>query len=262
MSLEKIVTLKRKKIQDLYAEDWMNRLNEFSSSTERSIRSIFQQCSFSIIAEVKPASPSKGLIRTDVDPIQQAKLYEQGGASAISILTETSYFKGNPTWIRHVKEQVSIPILRKDFLLDPIQVVESKILGADLILLIASLLTPTQITEMTQVAHDLGLEVLLEIHDDSELEVALASKADLIGVNNRNLRTFQTDLQISEQLIPLLRRVVEQPIISESGIHSLADVQRVQSAGANGILVGEYLMRQRNPDLALQELLLERGSAR
>lgn len=255
MSLQKILALKQHEIKHLHSLRLIDRLDELSTRTERSTSSIFPKSSFSMIAEIKPASPSKGLIRFDVDPIQQAKLYEQGGASALSILTETSYFRGNPAWIKQVKEQVSIPVLRKDFLLDPIQVVESKILGADLILLIATLLTPMQIMEMTNIAHDLGLEVLLEIHDHSELEVAFMSKADLIGVNNRNLRTFQTDLQVSEQLIPILRREVEQPIISESGINSLEDIDRVQSVGANGILVGEYLMRQSSPDLAIQELL-------
>lgn len=257
MSLEKIVALKQQEVKHLYS--LYHQLDLFSSKVERSTRSTFQQRSFSIIAEIKPASPSKGLIRANVDPIQQAKLYEAGGASVISILTEVSYFQGNPAWIKQVKEQVSVPILRKDFLIDPIQVIESKILGADVILLIAGLLTPSQITEMIQMAHDIGLEVLLEIHDHAELKVAITSRADLIGVNNRNLHTFHTDLQVSEQLIPIFRKEVDQPIISESGIHSLADVQRVQSAGANGILVGEYLMRQSNPEKALQAFLLEQG---
>lgn len=219
----------------------------------RSLKENFYHQPFVMIAEVKPSSPSKGRIVEQIDPIIQSLKYERGGAHAISILTEQHYFKGKPEWIEQVKKVGSLPILRKDFIIDPLQVFESKQLGADVILLIAAMLSKSQIDEMIQLAHELNMEVLLEIHDEAEIPIAIESRADVIGVNNRNLQTLKTDLAVSEKLIPHIPS--HRAVISESGIHSRQDFKRMIQAGAKGGLIGEYFMRQTDPSQAIHELL-------
>ncbi|SFS94556.1 indole-3-glycerol phosphate synthase TrpC [Marininema halotolerans] len=207
-----------------------------------------------LIAEVKPASPSKGVIREKVDPVATAMAYEKGGASAVSVLTDRSFFKADPENLRKVKPVVGIPVLRKDFIIDRLQVVESRYLGADAILLIAAILSEEACCFLTEEAHRLGMEVLLEVHDETELPRALKAKPDLLGINNRNLSTFTTDLAVTERIRPLIPGTI--PVIGESGIHSQADYQRLAAAGVDGVLVGEYLMKQSSPEIGVRNLLM------
>ncbi|MFC7442121.1 indole-3-glycerol phosphate synthase TrpC [Laceyella putida] len=214
--------------------------------------SIKRERGLAVIAEIKPASPSKGIIREEVDPISFASAYEAGGANAISVLTDVSFFKGSNENLSKVKNQVSLPVLRKDFIIDPIQVLESKLIGADAILLIVAALDEKRLILLSETAHRLGMEVLVEIHDETEIEASLACGADVIGINNRNLETFATNLAVTERVRPKLPS--ELPVIGESGIHSPTDAKRMADAGVQGILVGEYLMRQADPAQALREL--------
>lgn len=206
-----------------------------------------------LIAEIKPASPSKGQIRRNVDPLSLALQYERGGASAISVLTDVQYFGGRLSSLKEVKEAVSIPVLRKDFILDPLQIIESRLYGADAILIIAALHSPQKLKELTAFAQELGLEVLMEVHREEEVIPALEAAPDVLGINNRDLHTFVTDIQVTEKLLPLIPKSTL--VISESGIHSPSDLQRVIAAGAKGALVGEYLMRQSSPEQGVRSLL-------
>lgn len=255
MFLEKIVHTKQQEIEQLrplYSErDWERAA---ALPCGRSLaQAINDDNNLALIAEVKPASPSKGVIREMVDPVSTALAYERGGAHAISVLTDVSYFKGKPQSLTQVKERVELPVLRKDFILDPIQVLESKLLGADAILLIVAILDKQQLQLLSRTAHQLGMEVLVEIHDEAEMEAACSCEADVIGINNRNLSTFVTELETTERLRPLLPQ--DRPVIGESGILSPADVKRMVQAQIDGILVGEYLMRQEDPELAVRQLL-------
>jgi indole-3-glycerol phosphate synthase len=255
MFLEKIERHKRVEIAQLHErftnEDW-ERAKSLPSglSLEAAIR---KRAGLSLIAEVKPASPSKGVIREEVNPVQVATGYEKGGAAAISVLTDIPFFKGKPESLQAVKEAVQIPVLRKDFILDPLQVLESKLLGADAILLIVALLDEDRLQELSLNAHRLGMEVLVEVHEEKEIPVALRCEADVIGINNRNLHTFVTDLSTTERLRPLISASV--PVIGESGVHSIEDAKRMLAAGADGLLIGEYLMRQTDPQGAVNELI-------
>lgn len=211
-----------------------------------------------LIAEVKKASPSKGLIRADFDPSAIARGYEAGGADCLSVLTDRDYFQGSNTFLQQVRDAVSLPLLRKDFIIDELQIYEARILGADAILLIAAILTSEQLASFTDLAASLGLDVLIEVHDQSELELVISTgKINnphvLLGINNRNLRTFETRLETTAELAALVPQGV--PVISESGIAGPADIDYLSSSGAAGVLVGEYLMRQDNVEEAVHGLL-------
>lgn len=219
----------------------------------RSMKQALTKMKFGVIAEVKPASPSKGVINLQVDPIAQAKLYADGGASGISILTEKQYFRGNPDWIRQVKKNISLPILRKDFLLDPLQVLESRLLGADVILLIASFLEPAQCEELASYAKELGLEVLLELHMVEEVERYAHIPVDIVGVNHRNLRTLEVNMEISKQLASFLP--TDKVTIAESGIHTISDCLEMKARGYHGVLIGEMLMRSEHPSRLLKSMI-------
>lgn len=255
MFLEGIVDGKKKEIEEL-----KERLGEREDREARQsppVRSLVaalekRASSPGLIAEVKPASPSKGDIRPDVDPVMTAREYEAGGAAAVSVLTEATYFKGSLTSLTQVKERVGLPILRKDFILDPLQLVESRLAGADAVLLIAALLSGEKMGTLVQEAHELGLEVLAEVHGEDELERTLAADPDVLGINNRNLHTFETDLSVTERLRNRIPAAI--PVIGESGVHSRRDFQRLARAGVDGILVGEYLMRHASPREAAESL--------
>ncbi len=189
-----------------------------------------------LIAEVKKASPSKGLIRADFDPAAIAQAYERAGADAMSILTDIDYFQGHPSNIRLAREATKLPCLRKDFIDDEYQVYEARAWGADAILLIVASLTAGQIADLMGLANSLGMDALVEVHSAEEITVALDLKCPLIGVNNRNLADFTTDLATSEQLIPLI--APHATAISESALETPADLARVQRAGARGVLIG------------------------
>ncbi|MBU8919976.1 indole-3-glycerol phosphate synthase TrpC [Bacillus sp. FJAT-29953] len=199
----------------------------------------------SIIAEFKRASPSKGMINNGVEPAVQASIYEQSGASAISVLTDQTFFKGSFEDLIAVRETVQLPILCKDFIIDPLQINNACAHGADIILLIVAALEEKKLTELYQYATNLGLEVLVEVHNQAELETALKTGAKLIGVNNRDLKTFQVSLEVTEKLAAAVKQSGAF-LISESGLHSQEDVNRVRNAGANSILVGEAFMKSAN----------------
>ena len=205
-----------------------------------------------VIAEIKRASPSKGLLRSDFHPAQIAKSYEGGGAACMSVLTDKRFFQGNPEHLREARQASALPALRKDFCVDPYQVFESRVLGADCILLIAACLTPWDMKGLEALAHRLGMAVLVEVHDGQELERALELKTPLIGVNNRDLRTFETRL---ETTLGLLARIpAGRILVTESGIAAPADARRLRQAGVQAFLVGEAFMRASDPGEALRAL--------
>ena len=204
------------------------------------------------IAEVKKASPSAGIIREDFDYINIAKEYEAGGASAISVLTDKEFFKGDMKYLSEIKETVSLPVLRKDFIIDPYQIYEARAAGADLVLLIARILTKERIDTFLTLSHELGMECLVEVHDNDELENVLETEAAIIGINNRNLDTFETNLETTLQLC---HRIPEDKIVvSESGIKTRADVLMLEGAGIDAILIGETLMRSIDISRKIKEL--------
>lgn len=205
-----------------------------------------------VIAEVKKASPSRGVIRADFKPAEIAAQYQAGGAACLSVLTDRDYFQGAAADLVAARAACTLPVLRKDFIIDPWQIREARALGADAILLIAAALDSAQLQMLEQTAHDLGMSVLVEIHHESELDAALALQTPLIGINNRDLKTFRVDLQTS---ITLAQRIpAERIVVAESGIHSPDDVARLRQQNINAFLVGEAFMRTANPGDALGAL--------
>ena len=208
-----------------------------------------------LIAEVKKASPSKGIICANFNPLYIAKIFADNGAAAISVLTEPKYFQGNLNYLRDIKALAvkPLPLLRKDFIIDPYQIFESRTYGADCILLIASVLTPQKLSELLQLSHQLGMMSLVEIHNEKELDIAVKSNAKIIGINNRDLTTFNVDLQTTARLRPLIP--CDRIVVSESGIKSRADMQKLKEWGVNAALIGEALVSA--PDIAakMRELL-------
>ncbi len=205
-----------------------------------------------IIAEIKKASPSAGLIREDLDHIDIGKQYCDAGATCISILTDERYFQGKIGYVQEVKNQIDVPVLRKDFIIDPYQVVESRAFGADCILLIVAILDEKQLQELEEAAIHYGLDVLVEVHNEYELERAMILKTKLIGVNNRNLKTMKTHLETSIRLKKSIPD--EYTVVCESGIKTRDDIAKMMQHGMNSFLVGESLMRHKNPGDALKKL--------
>ncbi len=205
-----------------------------------------------VIAEIKKASPSQGVIRADFDVEAIAYSYAQAGATCLSVLTDVEYFQGHESYILLAKSVVSLPILRKDFIVDAYQIQESQLLGADCILLIAAALAPEQLFDYAQQAQNLGLDVLVEIHNEKELASAVRSNCILIGINHRNLRTFEVDLTLSERLVPLIPE--DRLIVAESGIHTQQQVSYLLEQGIGTFLVGEAFMRADDPGAALRDV--------
>jgi indole-3-glycerol phosphate synthase len=205
-----------------------------------------------VIAEVKRRSPSKGEIRPDFDPVACGKAYSEAGAAAISVLTDEHFFGGRLDYLGAIRAAADVPLLRKDFLVDAYQVDEARAAGADAILLIVAALEPERLRELQERASALDLDVLVEVHDEAELDVALASGAELVGVNNRDLRTFEVDLATTERLAASIPEDVL--LVAESGIHEHGDIVRLERAGAGAVLVGESLMRQPDLGSALRRL--------
>lgn len=205
-----------------------------------------------VIAEIKKASPSKGLLRADFDPAAIARSYARHGATCLSVLTDADFFQGSETYLQQARAACELPVLRKDFIIDPYQVYEARVIGADCILLIVAALSDAQLRDLNQLAHDLGMDVLVEVHDAGELERALLLSNKLIGINNRNLRTFETRLETTLDLLPKIPSggVVE----TESGILKPADVAHMRGHGVNVFLVGEAFMKATNPGERLAEL--------
>lgn len=206
-----------------------------------------------LIAEVKKASPSKGLIRADFDPTQLAADYELAGADCISVLTDNDYFQGSNHYLQLIRKQVNLPILRKDFTIDPLQIYEARMLGADAVLLIAAILTDDQLKQFLNLTRELGMDPLVEVHDQAELERALELQVSLIGINNRNLKTFETDLRTTESLISSIPKNCT--VVSESGISRSDDISYLYEIGARAVLVGEHFMRQESVVDAVNQLM-------
>lgn len=205
-----------------------------------------------VIAEIKKASPSQGVIRPDFRPAQIARSYEQGGAACLSVLTDVDFFQGSNAYLQEARTACTLPVIRKDFLVDPYQVVEARAIGADCVLLIVAALSDAQLNELHACAREFDLDVLVEVHDGEELERALPLADSLLGINNRNLKTFEVSL---DNTLRLLERIpAGRPVVTESGIHTPADVALMREHGVNAFLVGEAFMRAPEPGEKLQQL--------
>jgi indole-3-glycerol phosphate synthase len=208
-----------------------------------------------IIAEIKKASPSKGVIREDFIPADIAQSYAEHGAACLSVLTDRQYFQGSPDFLKQARASCGLPVLRKDFMVDPYQVYEARAMGADCILLIAACLSDDQMRDLEALAHSLDMAVLVEVHDRDELHRALKLRTPLVGINNRNLRTFEVSLQTTLDMLPEVP--ADRLLITESGILGAADVQQMRSANVHAFLVGEAFMRAPDPGVALAELFAQ-----
>jgi indole-3-glycerol phosphate synthase len=213
-----------------------------------------------IIAEVKRASPSQGLIRSDFNSVNIARRYADNGASALSVLTEERFFQGSLTYLEEIRSAVSLPLLRKDFIFDRYQLLEARSYGADAILLIVAILSPAQLRELREEAQALEMDALVEVHTEEELDQALSSGAGIIGINNRDLQTFAVSLSTTERLAPAVP--AEVVVVCESGLESAAQIQRIEKVGVHAFLIGETLMRATDPGAKLKELLEKAESSR
>lgn len=252
--LDKILSTTRADLQERKKHRSLAELKDAAAGAEhRDFRAALAAGGVSLIAEIKRASPSKGTIRADVDVAAIAREYEKAGAAAISVLTEERHFMGSLADLRQARNACSLPLLRKDFIIDPYQVWEAAATGADSVLLIVAALTADELRELYREAADAGLECLVEVHDGNEMELARETGATIIGVNNRNLSTFEVSIDTSVRLA-----AAKPPgtlLVGESGISSAADVALLSQAGVDAILVGETLMTSRDPGATVRELL-------
>jgi indole-3-glycerol phosphate synthase len=250
--LSRIVQHKQSELSGIEARDVLERRAAEIRGERRDFAAALRRRSPAIIAEIKKASPSKGLLTDNFDPPSIARSYESGGAAAISVLTDEAFFQGSLSDLEAARSSVALPALRKDFTIDPIHVVQAAAHRADAILLIAAILTEQQMRDLREDAEQRGLAALIEVHDDAELDRAIGSGAQIIGVNNRNLHTFEVTLETSFRLSERMPDGIVR--VSESGIHGREDIERLRSAGYTAFLVGEHLMRSGNPAAALRDL--------
>ena len=243
-----------------YTLDWLGRSLAFNARVPRDVFPFLASTPeepYRIIAEVKKASPSKGVIREDFDPLAIAQGYERGGANAISVLTEPHYFQGDIEYLSGIRRYVGIPLLRKDFIVSKYQILEAMVFGADFILLIAKALSRKELKELLAYTRHLGMEALVEIHDKSDLTKAIFAGTDIIGINHRNLETFEMDMELCYKLIPLIPN--GKIIVAESGIYEHGQLEDMSKAGVDAFLVGESLMRQDDVESALRCLKTGEG---
>ena len=256
--LDKIVERKREEITAAQNKIPEDRLRE-QAEQRNNRRSLYQALKepgpfdVNIISEIKRASPSKGLIRKDLDPATYARAYEKGGAAALSVLTDQSFFKGSPKDLQSAKGAVQLPVLRKDFIISTYQIYEAAVMGADAVLLITRILSEQQLIDLLSLSTDLQLDALVEVHDEKDLEKAKNSGATLVGINNRNLRTFKTDIRTAIDLVK--RFEPHQVAVAESGIHTREDIEQLKTAGIWNFLIGESLVRAEDPIAHLEYLM-------
>ncbi len=256
--LDKIIAHKYKEVEYGKQCHSVNELREQAESLPRgralyqSLKTQVDKGNNAVIAEIKKASPSKGVIRENFDPVAIAQSYASAGATCLSILTDKTFFQGDNQYLQSVHEQVDLPILRKDFMVDEWQIYQSKIIGADCVLLIVAALSPEQLNKLNQVAQSLSMDVIVEVHSLEELRIAESIGADIIGVNNRNLHDFKVSLNITMDLYAQSQS--DALFVSESGISRLEDIQLLNSIGVRSFLVGEHFMRAREPGAALRQL--------
>ena len=235
--------LEKRKIE--YSVDWLGRSLAYNPFPPRDVRSVLtstKEDKIKIIAEVKKASPSKGVIREDFDPLMIATEYSQNGANAISVLTEPHFFQGNLEYLTQIRRYVPTPLLRKDFIIDKYQIVEALVYGADFILLIAKALSKNELKELYEYALHLQLDVLVEIHDTDDLKKAMWAGAHIIGINHRNLETFEMDMKLCDKIIPMIPN--GKIIVAESGVDNPEIIAHLSDIGADAFLIGEHFMRQ------------------
>ena len=254
--LEKIILQKKNRLKKINQREkikaWEKELEELPKAKDFR-QALLKEPELALIAEIKKASPSAGLFRAKMDVEKMASIYEQAGASCISVLTEEKYFRGSTHDLETVKVSTGLPILRKDFIFTEYQIWESKIIGADCLLLIAAILSYEELRGLLKLTRELRLQALVEVHIAKELEQALNLGFKLIGINNRNLQTFRVDLKTTERLMPLIPEEIV--VVSESGITNRKEVEALHSLGVDAILVGETLIKSPDPELKIKELL-------
>lgn len=245
--------LEKRKVD--YPLEWLGRSLAYNPFAPKDVKKALKSTKdnpYRVIAEVKKASPSRGIIRKDFDPMVIGQAYEKGGADSLSILTEPHFFQGDKEYLGMVRRYTSIPLLRKDFIVDKYQILESLAFGADYLLLIAKALTRKELKELINYTRHLGMEALVEIHDKIDLTKAIFAGADIIGINHRNLETFEMDMKLTEKLIPLIPK--NKIIVAESGINDHQMVKELSAIGADAFLVGEHFMRQTDVTKAVKDL--------
>ena len=260
--LAKICADKRKHIARRKAEWPLAEIEKTARHSDaprgfaRALRSAREEGRYGLIAEIKKASPSKGLIREDFDPPSLARAYHAGGATCLSVLTDEPYFQGKESYLQAARDVVPLPALRKDFMLDPYQVAEARALGADCILLIMAALTDREALDLNLAARDWGMDVLVEVHDRDELDRALSLEPEMIGINNRNLKTMAVDLATTEELAPAAS-TDDRLVVCESGLSTPADLARMAAIGVTTFLIGESFMRQDDVAKAVRTMLAQ-----
>ncbi|WP_456435245.1 indole-3-glycerol phosphate synthase TrpC [Thermovibrio ammonificans] len=251
--LDRIVEYKRQEVEELKRKFNLSALREEAERLKvpYDFKAALTANGVNIIAEVKKASPSKGVIREDFDPVAVAKAYERGGARAVSVLTDRKFFQGSPFFLRQVAAEVKLPVLRKDFIIDEFQIYGAKALGASSFLLIVSILSDDQLRDFIELGRELGMEPLVETHTEEEVERALKAGAEIVGVNNRDLKTFKVSISTTLRLLPIIKSEGK-VAVSESGIKGKEEIVTLRERGVDAFLVGETLMRSDNPEEVLR----------